>query len=124
MIHLDLGDLENAGSFMEEALRLSRKNNEKGWEGWSWIGLGKVLGRREPRPMDKAEQCFSKGLEILRGLKMKASYSWGHLFLGEFYLDAGEGKKAMENLKKAKGMFQEMGMDYWLVKTQEVLRRL
>jgi tetratricopeptide (TPR) repeat protein len=124
MIHLNLGGLENGGSYMEEALRLSRKNNEKGWEGWSWIGLGKILERREPRQMDKAEECLFKGLEILRELKMEASYSRGHLFLGEFYLDVGEKKRAMENLKKAEGMFQEMGMDYWLTKTQEVLGRL
>jgi class 3 adenylate cyclase/tetratricopeptide (TPR) repeat protein len=124
MIHLDLGDLENAKSAMEEALRLSRKNNEKGWEGWSWIGLGRILGMREPRQMDKAEECFFKGLEILRGLKMKASYSWGHLFLGEFYLAAGEKEKAKENLKKAEGMFQEMGMDYWLARTYAVYAEL
>jgi tetratricopeptide (TPR) repeat protein len=122
-IHLDHGDLDSAGSSIEEALRLSRKNNEKGWEGWSWIGLGRVLGKREPRQMDKAEECFFKGLEILRGLKMKASYSWGHLFLGEFYLDAGEKKKAMENLKTAEAMFQEMGMDYWLDRTRKLLGR-
>lgn len=124
MIHLELGDLENAGSVMEEALRLSRKNNEKGWEGWSWIGLGRILGRRGPRQVDKAEECFFKGLEILRDVKMKSSYSWGRLFLGEFYLDRGEKERAMENLKEAEGMFREMGMDYWLARTEEVLERL
>jgi len=37
----------------------------------------------------------------------------GYLFLGELYADRGQGEKA-----------QEMGMDYWLARTQEVLGRL
>jgi class 3 adenylate cyclase/tetratricopeptide (TPR) repeat protein len=118
------GNHSMAFKYTEEALRLSRKNNEKGWEGWSWIGLGRILGRSEPRQMDKAEECFFKGLEILRDVRMKSSYSWGRLFLGEFYLDAGEKEKAMENLKQAEGMFEEMEMDYWLAKTREDLAEL
>jgi hypothetical protein len=31
---------------------------------------------------------------------------------------------AIKNLKKAEKMFQKMGMDYWLVRTQEVLAKL
>jgi len=38
-------------------------------------------------------------------------------------LIVGQREKALENLKKAKGMFQEMRMDYWLRRTQEVLER-
>jgi hypothetical protein len=30
----------------------------------------------------------------------------------------------VENLKEAEGMFQGMGMDYWMDKSQEALRRL
>jgi len=44
--------------------------------------------------------------------------------LGELYEGTGQNEKALENLKKAEGMFQEMGMDYWLGKTHEVLGRL
>ncbi|GAG25692.1 unnamed protein product, partial [marine sediment metagenome] len=33
-------------------------------------------------------------------------------------------EKALETLKKADGMFREMGMDYWLRRTQEVLERI
>jgi hypothetical protein len=39
-------------------------------------------------------------------------------------LDGGEKEKALENLKAAKGMFQEMGMDYRLERTREMLERL
>ena len=33
-------------------------------------------------------------------------------------------KVAIENLKKAEGMFKEMGMEYYLTKTHEALGRL
>ena len=48
----------------------------------------------------------------------------GYFYLGELYADTGQRKNALENLKKAKGMYQEMGLDYWLDKTQEILGRL
>ncbi len=123
-IHLDLGDLKNARSLAEEALRLSQKNNEKHIEGWSWLLLGRILGKTEPLEINKAEECILKGIEICKELKIKAYYSLGHLYLGELYLNGGKKEKAMDNLKKAEGMFREMGMDYWLGKAQEVLARL
>ena len=123
-IQLDLGDLINAEKSMEEALKLSRKNKEKHFEGLALVGLGRVLGRKEPRELDKAEGCFIKGLKILSDQKMKPLYSQGRLFLGEFFLDRGKKEKALENLKEAEVTFQEMGMDYWLNRTKEVLGKV
>jgi hypothetical protein len=57
-------------------------------------------------------------------LKLEPFYAQGYLFLGELYTYTGQQDKAMENLKKAEGMFLEMGMDYWLDKTKQVLERL
>ena len=123
-IHLDLGDLNNARSLAEEALRLSQNNNEKLIEGWSWLLLGTISGKTEPLQIKKAEGCILKGIEICRELKLKAYYSLGYLYLAQLYLNAGEKEKAIDNLKKAEGMFREMGMDYWLARTQEVLAGL
>ena len=57
-------------------------------------------------------------------LKITPYYTQGQLFLGELYANEDQKEKAMENLKKAEAEFKEMGMDYWLAKTQEVLDRL
>jgi class 3 adenylate cyclase/tetratricopeptide (TPR) repeat protein len=122
-IHLGLSDLENAGISMEEALRLSRKKGEKWVVGIAMIGLGRVLGKKKPRQHDRVEECFSEGLAILHDLKMKPDYAQGRMFLGELYMDTGEKEKAMENLKEAAAMFQEMGMNYWLDRTQVILDR-
>jgi tetratricopeptide (TPR) repeat protein len=95
-------------------LRHSRKNKEKAIEGSAMIWLGRVLGKKEPQQRTKAEECFSQGLAILDELEMKPAYAQGRLYLGEFYLDGGEKEKALENLKEAEGLFQEMEMEYWL----------
>ena len=42
------------------------------------------------------------------------------LAAGELYLNGGKKEKAIDNLKKAEGMFREMGMDGWLVKAREI----
>ena len=86
--------------------------------------LGRALGKSDPRQIDKAEEYILKGIRLHEEWELKPLYSIGYLFLGELYADAGQREDALENLKKAEGMYQEMGMDYWLGKTQEVLGRL
>jgi hypothetical protein len=54
-------------------------------------------------------------------MKIKPWVSQGYLYLGELYADTGKREKALENLKKAEAMFQEMGMDYWLARTKKLL---
>ena len=93
-------------------------------EGFSWIWLGKILGRTELPQIDKSEEYILKGMEIFHKLQVKPHYFLGNLFLGELYLDAVEKEMAIKNLKKAEEMFQEMGMDYWLARTQEVLAKV
>ena len=124
MIYLDFGDLKNAQNLAQEALRLSQKNNEKLIEAGSWFLLGTILGKTEPLQIDKAEGFILKGIAIYKKLKTKPFYALGHLYLSQLYLNAGEKEKAIDNLKKAEGMFREMGMDYWLDKTQELLALL
>ena len=123
-IHLRLGSLKNARNLAEEALRLSQKNNDKFVEGLSWLLLGLTLSKTEPLEINKAEECILKEIELCKKLKLKPHISQGHLYLGELYLNAGKKKKAFENLKKSEGMYQEMGMDYWVGKAQEGLAAL
>jgi tetratricopeptide (TPR) repeat protein len=115
---------EEARRLTEKALRLSQSNNEKWSEGQSLIWLGSILGRSDPSRRDEAEDDILKGIKILEKLKSKPFSTLGLLFLGECYLDTGEKEKAVETLKKAESMFQEMGMDYWLGKAQEELKSL
>ena len=105
-------------------MELALKNNEKGYEGLFKIMLGRILEKTDPNQFDRAEESIINGINISEELRLKPYSSIGYLYLGEFYTDIGQKEKAQENLKKAEGMFRDMGMDYWLIKTREVLNRL
>jgi len=124
MVHLDMGNLERAQSCIEGAADVAHDNNEKHIEADSRITLGRVLGKMGKSEGVKAEKSILQGIKILDELKLRPSSSLGSLFLGELYADTDQKEKALETLKKAEGAFQEMGMDYWLRRTQDVLERV
>ena len=124
MIYCRLDDLQKARASAERALELSQENNERQWEGFSRILLGRIVGRLDRSKVETAENQIREGMNILDELRFRPFYSVGHFYLGELYADKRREPEALENLKKAESMFQEMGMDYWLGKTREVLARL
>jgi tetratricopeptide (TPR) repeat protein len=120
-VHFDLGNLSEAKVNAEQALNSAQTSHQKWGEGVSRIQLGRVLGKMEGSQLDKAEEHILKGMKILDELKIKPDYAQSYLFLGELYADAGQKEKAIDNLKKAEAMYQEMGMDYWLARTRKFL---
>jgi tetratricopeptide (TPR) repeat protein len=124
MIYYESGDLKKARQRVEEALKLSQKSHHTWVEGFLWIQLGRILGKAEKPQADKAEECILRGIEILDELKLKPLYAPGYHHLGNLYADTGQKEKALESLKRASKLFQEMGMDYWLTKTQGILESI
>jgi tetratricopeptide (TPR) repeat protein len=116
--------LENARSYADEALKLAVRGNEQLMEGMQRLLQGRILRREGKSRYSKAEEYILQGIQLLERLELKPYYTRGYLYLGELYADMGQKEKAMEILKKAEGMMQEMGMDYWLRRTQEVLERV
>jgi tetratricopeptide (TPR) repeat protein len=123
-VHFDSGNLNEAKVHAEQALNLAQTSHQKYWEGISWIQLGRTLGKMEGTKLHKAKEHILQGMKIMDELETKTSYAEGCLFLGELYADAGQKEKALENLKKAEAMFQEMEMDYWLARTKELLEKI
>jgi len=121
-IYFELGDLEKAQRCAEESMELSQSNYEKFGEGGSKILFGRILGKRNLLQSSKAEESISQGIKILEALKLRPVVYQGYLFLGEIFSKAGQKEKALESLKKAKENFREMGMNYWLEKTQDLLK--
>ncbi|MGO9566603.1 MAG: adenylate/guanylate cyclase domain-containing protein [Desulfomonilaceae bacterium] len=122
--YFEQGDMEQARTHAELALQFSLENNAKQAEGLSRIYLGRVLAKTETSQIESAEQQILQGISLLEELGLAVQYSCGYLWLGEVYAESGRREEALETLKKAEGMFQEMGMDYWLGKAQEALGRL
>jgi tetratricopeptide (TPR) repeat protein len=120
----DSGELESAHSYSTEALKLAQSNNEKHIEGPVRILLGRIMVKTERSKYRKAEESILQGIRLLDEWKLKPFMFPGYLSLGELYAEAGQKEKALENLKRAESAFQEMGMDYWLSKTQAVIKKL
>jgi tetratricopeptide (TPR) repeat protein len=124
IVHLDLKDHTNAQKHVEEALKISQKNSQKLWEGYSRIWLGRILGKAKKAHLGEVEEHILQGIKICDEIETRPFSAQGYLFLGELYSDWDKKQKSLERLRKAEGMFQQMGMDYWLDKTREILERL
>jgi class 3 adenylate cyclase/tetratricopeptide (TPR) repeat protein len=118
------GDFKRSRSAIEEAIRISQTNSEKHFEGTSWTWLGRILGKTDPAQRDQAAECMLKGIRILDELKIKPWCSEGHLYLGQHYAETGNLQEARNHLKKAESAFREMGLEYWLQRTREVMALL
>jgi class 3 adenylate cyclase/tetratricopeptide (TPR) repeat protein len=124
MVHFASHDLNSARTCAEKAMELAQSNDEKYALGESLIYLGMILGKMGKQQYSNAEEYILQGIELCNKWKMRPLRSEGYLYLGELYYDADQRKKGLENLKKAESEFTEMGMDYWLRRTQEVLERV
>ena len=124
IVHLELNDLTKALFHAEEAINYAKKNKERHWEALSLLQLGMVGWKSQKIKIDEAEQHIRQGIRIVNELGMKPFEMVGYLYLGELFTYVNEREKALEILKRTEKAFQEMGMDYWLSRTQGVLERL
>ena len=124
MVYFASGDFNDARISAEKAIELAQNCDEKHYEAFSKIWLGRALGKAKSSESNEVTKHIYEGIEILDELNLEPFRAQGYLFLGECYADRREPEKALENLRMAEGMFQEMGMDYWLGKTRNVLERL
>ena len=105
---------EEAYEISKNALNIAKEIKDIGSEGAILISLGRTLGKIDINQHKKATNFISKGIDILRELKNKPSYSMGYICLGEIYLSLGLKTEAMVWLRKAKVIFQQMHSDYCL----------
>jgi ATP/maltotriose-dependent transcriptional regulator MalT len=107
---------------MREAFESSQKNQEKYAEGRALIWIGRIGGKSEKKEeSQEAEDSLLQGIRIFEALRTRPSLSLGNLFLGELYVEKGRNDEALEMLKRAKAMFEEMGMVFWVAKAKEIL---
>jgi len=122
--HFEMDDMGEARTHAELALQFSLANNETQIQGLSRVWLGRVNAKTDPAQIEVAVQQILQGISLLEELGLRSHYGWGYLWLGEVYAESGRHDEAVENLKKAEAMFQEMGMNYWLAKARDALAKL
>ena len=109
---------------MEEAINLAVNNSEKHYMGIAMTWLGRILGQTDSPDPDGALKQISKGIDILEALKTKPDLAIRYLCFGGLFALSGRKEEALDQLKKAEGMFLKMKMDYWPEKTREILGSL
>ena len=124
LVHLELGDLVEAGRCARAGLQLAEDCREKYTGAWARIRMGQVLGKSDPTQFQDAERTIREGIRELQELKVKPEYAKAHLCLADLYADAGQHQQALVAAQTAQAMFREMGMDYWLARTEKVLEKL
>jgi tetratricopeptide (TPR) repeat protein len=122
-----VSDLKRARKCAEEALRISQECNAKSVEGIARILLGSMVKEMTPAIIEEAQHQIRHGISILEDHKIKPHSAIGYFHLGEFFANAGRKEEALESLKKAETMYQEMEItpeSSWLKRTKEALARL
>jgi tetratricopeptide (TPR) repeat protein len=124
MAHFELGEMEEAQTHFELGLQAALQNQERLFHAVLRCNLGWVMARKDPTQIEAAEEHIRQGITQLEELGLKSIYPGGYMILGAVYAESGRPEEALEHLKKAEAMFAEMGMDYWLGRTQEILGKL
>jgi tetratricopeptide (TPR) repeat protein len=122
--YLELGEFDKAWSSLNEGLKDARADKERSAEGRILIYLGTVQQKLAASEGGQAEDLIRHGIRILEDLELKPLHSIGYLHLGELYADTERKQEALEALNTAKAAFQEMGMDYYLARTEKALEKL
>ena len=120
----DTGDWKRARECAQEALRISKECNSKACEVMSRALLGCMEEEMTPAIIEATEQQIRAGISILEELKLKAQSTPAYYLLGEFLANAGRKEEAMESLKKAEALYQEMEItseSHWLTRTKEAM---
>jgi class 3 adenylate cyclase/tetratricopeptide (TPR) repeat protein len=123
-VYYKLGDLDNTLSYFGKLLELAPKQDSKYLKAQFTVELGAGLGKLDKSQFAQAEEYIIQGMKILEELKTRPDCARAYYALGELYADSGQNEKALEYLEKARDMFQEMGMDYFLRQTQGLLETL
>ena len=121
------GDLRRARECAEEALRISQECNGKACEGMARVLLGCMVEEMTPAIIEEAQRQIRHGISILEDSKIKAWSTVGYLLLGEFLANAGRKEEALESLKKAETLYEEMEVtpqSYWLTRTKDAIKKL
>jgi tetratricopeptide (TPR) repeat protein len=124
IVHTDEGNLETARSYIEKSLKMAQGRGIRFWEAFWTVRLARTYNWADVSESAQSEASMLQAIETMGELEMKPWCAIAYSELGALYADTGQTERALETLKKAEGMMQEMGMGYWLRRTQEVLERV
>jgi tetratricopeptide (TPR) repeat protein len=123
-LYSDIGKQDKALEWLKKAEAEFQNMGMDYWLSFDKSLIAKTLVKIDPSQFNQCEQTILDAIKIAQDIESRPALAFGHLCLGEIYADDGQKEKALENLKKAEAMYQEMGMGLWLGKIREILKRL
>jgi uncharacterized protein HemY len=81
--------------------------------------LGEAAVRRDPSDLAEAKRRFEEARALADQLEMRPLVAHCHLALGDLCRRTGDLAKAKEHLTTAMAMYREMGMQFWLAKSEQ-----
>ena len=108
------GRRDDALASAERALKLSRRQGERGWEAWTLRVLGVITAYPDPPEVASAEMHFGQALALAEELGMRPLVAHCHLDLGKMYARTGQREEARQHLAIATTMYRQMDMRFWL----------
>jgi class 3 adenylate cyclase/tetratricopeptide (TPR) repeat protein len=115
------GDLDEAGRMAERELEIARAQNLRAQEASALHVLGEIARSREPGNMDESESHLSRALVLAEALGMRPLTAHCHAGLAKLYRQTGRRAQWHEHVVTATAMYRDMGMTYWLERTQAEL---
>jgi class 3 adenylate cyclase/tetratricopeptide (TPR) repeat protein len=120
-LYSDIGEYDKALNWLEKA-KMEFQNMGMEYDlSFAKSLLGKTLFKINPSRFSESEQTILDAIKIAQNIDSRPALAMGYLCLGELYTGSGLKENALENLKRAETMYQEMGMGLWLGKTKEAL---
>ena len=116
------GRLIDARGAAQQAISLAREHQERGHEAWALRLLGEIESRSDPPNWEAAKTNYHHALEHADELGMRPLVARCHLGLGSLYREMGDQLQAQGHVTTAMGLFREMGMESWVVRSEQLLR--
>jgi tetratricopeptide (TPR) repeat protein len=122
--YLCSGRFDDAVAAAETALMLARQRGLRGWQAWVLRLFGEIGSHRDPPDTETAEDYYRQSVALATELGMRPLVAHCHLGLGKLYRRTDNPGLAHEHLGTATTMYREMGMTFWLEKTEAEIRGL
>jgi class 3 adenylate cyclase/tetratricopeptide (TPR) repeat protein len=121
--YLAAGRAQDASAMAARALDLAVEQKGRGHQAWALRLCGEIASRRDLPDLDEAEGHYLQALALADEIGIRPLVAHCHRGLGSLYRRANDRVKTQEQLARATEMYREMGMSFWLEKTEAALGR-
>jgi class 3 adenylate cyclase/tetratricopeptide (TPR) repeat protein len=115
------GRRAQAVAHAEQALKIARERQERGYEGWALRLAGEIAAAGGAAESEAAIAAFQAAMAIAEELGMRPLLAHCSLGLGRVRRRTDGPEAARQSLATAERLYREMGMGHWLAEAEAAL---